>query len=43
VSVADNVRQGRRAVSAQLGAPLLLGALSVALLAQGAYYLRAQL
>ena len=43
VSVAGKVRQGRGAVTAQLGAPLLLGALSVAVLAQGAYYLRAQL
>ena len=43
VSVAGKVRQGRGAVTAQLGAPLLLGALSVASLAQGAYYLRAQL
>jgi O-antigen ligase len=43
VSVAGKVRQGRGAVTAQLGAPLLLCALSVALLAQGAYYLRAQL
>ena len=43
MSVTGKVRQGRGAVTAQLGAPLLLGALSVALLAQGAYYLRAQL
>jgi len=42
VSVVGQVRPGRGAVTAQLGAPLLLGALSVALLAQGAYYLRAQ-
>ena len=43
VSVAGKVRQERNAVTAQLGTPLLLGALSVAVLAQGAYYLRAQL
>jgi hypothetical protein len=43
VSVAGKVRPGRGAVTAQPGAPLLLSALSVALLAQGAYYLRAQL
>jgi hypothetical protein len=42
VSVVGQVRLGRGAGTAQLGAPLLLGALSVALLAQGAYYLRAQ-
>ena len=43
MNVAGKVRKGRGAVTAQLGAPLLLGALSVAFLAQGAYYLRAQL
>ena len=43
MSVAGRVRQERGAVTAQLCAPFLLGALSVALLAQGAYYLRAQL
>jgi len=42
-SVAGTAPQGPGAVTAQLAAPLLLGALSVALLAQGAYYLRAQL
>lgn len=36
------VRGGRAALTEQLAAPLLLGALSVALVAQGAYYLRAQ-
>lgn len=43
VSVAGQLRQGRGAVTAQFGGPLLLGALSVALLTQGAYYPRAQL
>src|SRR5674536_194081 len=36
------VRGGRAALTEQLAAPLLLGALSVALVGQGAYYLRAQ-
>jgi hypothetical protein len=40
--VVAQVRGGRAALTEQLAAPLLLGALSVALVGQGACYLRAQ-